>query len=199
MAKQGTITAPTGADENLKTLGDATPVRDTLAGVIRSALQLATALKKAIVNFGVRKAVIVPSATDVSTVTATQTYLGSFAKDDPSKASSPMTFTGGGNDATIEDALTAMTTAVKPSLSVEALTNRIDDLSEAIVSGDLVGANEFDGGLVLIQDQGAQLVHVYLLEDAAAAAAANTAAVALAEDVQYVQTLTPAGAAQFGE
>lgn len=195
-AKQGTITAPTGADANLLTLGASTPVRDTLAGVVRSALQLASALKIAILNFGVRKAIIVPTGTNIATVTgATNMALeGTFTKVDPTATSSAFSYTvGAGTTANVEDAVEAMIANRAPKFTVESLTNALEDLQETNV--DLLG----DGTkLVVIQDQAAGEVRLYSVPDANAANA-HTAAVALAEDVQFVQTLDAGGAAQFGE
>lgn len=198
MAKQGTITAPTGADENLKTLGEATPVRDTLAGVVRSALQLASALKKAVINFGVRKAVIVPAAQSLVTVESASgvDLAGTFSPDDATKSSSPFTFAGTTDYPEIEALLAGLVEERKPSFSVEALVNRIDELNDQIAAG--LTAAENTKRLQVVIDQGTGVVRVSTGSEASIAGA-HTAAVALAEDVQYVQTLSAPGEKQFGE
>lgn len=191
MAKQGTITAPTGADENLKSLGAATPVRDTLAGVVREALRVTTDLKKAIINFGVRKAVIVPTAQSVATVIAATADNGYFTKDAPESASSPMTFhpTVEGFDENVQPLLAALVEERKPSYTIESLTNGIEDLQEK-------GLLPAGHSLVVIQDQGNERVYV---GSTSTPENAHNAAVAYVEDVQFVQTLNTSSGAQFGE
>ncbi len=197
-AKSGTITAPTGADANLKTLGDSTPVRDTLAGIVRSALGLAAALKLAILNFGVRKAVIVPYDTVVTSVSGAtgMEYLGAFALDDPSKKSGSWSLNEGGGDGDITALLLAMVAEVKPSFTVESLTNKIDEMNDRLSE---IRGEESEEAFVVIQDQGSQEIRVYLADTAVHAAGAHTAAVALTEDVQYVQTVDSGTSTQFGE
>lgn len=196
-AKTGVITAPTGSDANLVTLGATQPVRDTLMGVVRSALQLATALKIAIINFGVRKAIIVPAATVISSVTGGTGMIhhATFVKDDPTKATSPWTATLLEADADIEAALEAIVVTRKPSISVESLVNAVEDVGETSlfqVGGDAEGVE-----LVVVIDQSAGTIKVFGAAGADATTA-HTNAVALAEDVQFVQT-PDSGGTQFAE
>lgn len=197
MAKQGTITAPTGADTNLRTLGDSTPVRDTLAGICRSALGLAAALKLVIINFCVRKAVIVPTATNVTSVTGSTgvTHLGTFTLDDPTKRTGSWSFDPQAADSGVETELEALIATRKPAFSLESLLNGIEDIKNEDTE-DTLGMG--DGGFMVKFDQATGEVFVYKIANASNAATAHTAAVALTEDVQYVQTLD-SGSAQFGE
>ena len=185
-AKTGVITAPSGADENLRTLGATQPVRETLMGVIRQALQLAVAAKKAVITITSRNAFVFPAAQDLATVVAaTEGYLGRLTRDDPTRATSPWSFEGEALQAAQEAAVEALTAAAKPSMSVEAVVNKIEDL------GSIEGK-----GFVVVIDQTAGDIKLYSVPDDDAGA--QIAATALVEDVRYVQTLD-GGGAQFGE
>lgn len=194
-AKSGVITAPTGADENLKTLGASLPVRDTLMGVVRSALQLASALKIAILNFGARKAVIVPTATVITSVTGGtgMSLVATLVKSDSTKATCPWNVTLGGSNTEIEAPLAALVETTRlPAFSVESLVNALDELSAVLLEDQAIGV-----GYLTVIDQASGQIKVY----GGSAGNLNGAAVnaaALTEDVQYVQTLD-SGATQFGE
>lgn len=193
MPKSGTITSPSGADPIIRALGDSAPVTGTLAGITRDALAAATLVKKAVINLATRHVTIVPIATDLAgdiLGSDDLDLIGTITKDDPTKASSPMTRAGGAAGAQ-RDALDALLAAAKPSLSVESLANRIED---AVIDPD--GAFDGKSALIVI-DQDAETVAVYM-GDTADVAAINVAGVE-AEDAEFVQTLTLPGAAQFGE
>lgn len=192
-AKSGVITSPTGDDANMRTLGDVQPPTNTLAGVVRAALALAAAVKGVVINFATGKAVIVPTGY-ADPAPAGSGLLGVFTKDDPSKASSPWTFTGEvGADADSVLQMEALVEARKPSMSVESLTNGVED-----ICADATGAlGLLDYGAVLHYDQADGLIKVIV--------AANDnldiydPAAAYVENAAFVRTVTAAGATQFGE
>lgn len=197
MVKQGTITAPSGADANMRTLGDATPVRDTLAGVVRSALGLVSALKGVLIPFAAKKALVLntgyaegPIVDEINGEEA-----GAFVQDDPSKANSPWTWVPSGlNDAEINAAMVAIVAARKPSLTVESLTNAIEDKDS---DPDFIAPAR---ALVLHYDQadvpgGLRVVVAPIRANVVGALFENV----YAEDALFVRTDVAAGAAQFGE
>lgn len=195
-AKSGNVSAVSGADALIKSIGDAAPVVDTLAGITRAALGNAALTKKAIINFATRKVTIVPSATNIATVTG-HTGLGvyaSFTKDDATKSTTA--WTGVPNDAddphNVEVTDVANVTS-KPSISGEALVNKVED----ILNDPLSGLNQDGKSLLAVIDQTDGSITFY------AASVANIAAVdgaaLLAEDAEFAQTLVGAGGAQFFE
>lgn len=197
MAKTRTITAPSGADANLRTLGDSNPAQNTIAGVIRDALKLVAALKFVCINLyksaTTAKAVVVATGASAPAPTSA-TLLGHFVKDDPSKAASPWTFVPeSGLEA--DDGVLQLQTIVaerKPSMSVESLTNALEDLQGA--EGHILDA---EYGLCVYYDQADGLVHVK------AASYTNLAAydpaTAYTEEAAFVGEVAVAAGAQFGE
>jgi hypothetical protein len=192
-AKSGVITSPSGDDANMRTLGDVQPPTATLAGIVRAALALAAAVKGVVINFATGKAVVVPTGY-ADPAPAGSGLLGTFTKDDPSKASSPWTFTPEvGADPDVVAQMEALVAARKPSLSVESLTNGVED-----ITADAEGAlGLLDYGAVLHYDQADGLVKVVV--------AANDnldaydPAAAYAENAAFVRTVAAAGSTQFGE
>lgn len=188
MAKQGIITAPSGADANMRTLGDPSPATDTLAGVIRTALGLVSALKGVILNFRRGEAVVVPTGYADPAPGGAVLY-GTFTKDDPTKASSPFTFAPeAGIDAGIVAGFEAVVAARKPSMSVESLTNALEDL-------DAEGAVDPGKNLLVHYDQADGEIKVV----GSAALDVYDAPGAYAEDAAFVRTVAATGGSQFGE
>lgn len=192
-AKTGVITAPTGGDANLVTLGASQPVRDTLAGVIRTALQLATAMKRVLINIGQRKAVVLPTGASIATVLddAGMNQLVTFQR----QTDGTWDVTKLGVVGTVEDMLEEIISAQKPKLSVESLLNKIEDLSD---SSTVVADGDCAGGFLIDFDQADGLIKVHAIDTAPHAVTIHNSSVALSEDVQFVQTLD-SGGAQFGE
>ncbi len=189
MARSGTITSPSGADANMRTLGDSQPPTGTLANIVRQALALAAALKGVIINFATGVAVVVPTGyADPAPTGAAD--LGHFTKDDPTKAVSPWTWVPGADD---DDDITAQMEAIvatrKPSLSVESLTNAIED-----VSSDASGALNGNGGAIMHYDQADGIVFVV----ESSAIGAYDPAAAYVEDAAFVRSVASSGT-QFGE
>jgi len=184
-AKQGTITSPSGADQQIRTLASSSPVTDTLAGVTRDALAVADLNKIVILNTGPRTVTVVPAGTDIAPflngLFASGTdEVGTITMVDPSKATGPMQVANpiGGVGAMLVN----MVGPAKPSLSVEGLLNRIEDA----LPNDAV---------LIVVDQSAQNVRVFVGGDVAT----TDAAAQLPEDAHFVQTLVSAGGRQFGE
>ncbi|HMH81178.1 MAG TPA: hypothetical protein VK514_13200 [Candidatus Acidoferrum sp.] len=195
MAKQGTITAPSGADENIKTLGNASPVRDTLAGILRAGLGIAVAVKEATINF-VRRDVVIAGGTVISDNAlppANMTLMGTLTKDDPTKASSPWTFVEGAFD-NYTAPINAILAEKKPSFSGEALVNKLDELFDDVEGN---GIDESEQGALVFVNQTGGVIEIY--GGTVAHAAAADIAAAVVEDAKFVQTLDAAGGAQFFE
>lgn len=191
-AKSGVITAPTGSDTNMRTLGDSSPATDTIAGVVRSALGLVAALKGVIINFlyGDGKAIIVPTGY-ADPAPSGYGVLGTFEKDDPTKASSPWTFTPGASaQATVSTVCEGLIEARKPSMSVESLTNAIDD-----AVADLTTEMADYGAGIVHYDQADGIIQICT----ATTPAAYDPAAGYTEEAAFVRTLAAAGSSQFGE
>lgn len=189
-AKSGTITAPSGSNAVVKALGDSAPVQNTLAGIARDALSASVADSIAIINLANRTVTTVPAGTDISTVTghAGLHTSGAFSFDDPTKATGPMSFDGSYGD--LGPLVSPIVDAAKPSMSVESLCNKIEDVADEhqVALGK---------SAIIVIDQDAKTVEVF--EATVANIEATTPATLLAEEAHFVQTLVPSSGRQFGE
>lgn len=190
-AKSGVITSPAGSDVNMRTLGDTQPATDTLAGVIRQALGLTAALKRIVINFATGKAVVTADGDAAPTPSNDRGY---FAKDDATKASSSWTWIPGADeDPDFNAQMEALVAARKPSMSVESLTNALED-----ADADVAGATRLaDTRIVLTYQQSEGLLRASQV--ASATAVAYDPAAQYGEDATFLRTLVAAGATQFGE
>lgn len=208
---KGTITAPTGAVAVLVALADATPVQDTLPGIVQSALQESADLKVAVLNFGTHKAFIFPVAQSMASIVAVSdtALLGTLTASEPTKVTSAftavMTSTKAGIETAIvkliESSVGSVTSGAidAPKLGVTSLLGKIEDIGKRVQDEEDA---LYEDGVTLhcIVNQSAGTIKVYAAD--AAAANVDTAAAALAEDVQFVLTETEPEAAtvrQFGE
>lgn len=194
MAKQGTITAPSGSDLNLRTLGDATPTRATLGGIMREAFSIAVATVAACINLVRREVTIVSDdvAAQPIVTAAGILHLGTLTKDDGTLSASPWTFSPDNAAQGLADLVNAVLGERKPSYSVESLIAQIEDKVAAdptIPSGQ--------AGIIVMVDQANMTVEVF--GGTLAAAQAVDGAAVSAELAQFNQTLDAAGGAQFGE
>lgn len=191
-AKQRTITAPSGSDDNLKSLGDQTPVRSTIASIVRAALSLATAAKAVIINMGFAggkvKAVIVPTGAAAPTGTGV-TKVGEFSLIDPTVSKTAWQWeTVEGGDS-LSGALSGILDSKVPSYSVESLTNAIEDTT---INAELGGYK-----FIVNYDQADGLIKVYKASEENAAA--YDPATQYAEEVAFLGTQDTTLGAQFGE
>lgn len=194
LAKSGQITSPSGADPVIRALGDASPVTNTLAGIVRDAFGATPILKKAIVNFAARKVTIVPEAANLGALTGhadTDGLSAVVSQDDPTKASSPVTLTEVGLNG--DEFSTELETPVKPSMSIESMLNRVEDILNDPTSAHAIAGKS----VIAIVDQEEQTVSFYQF-DTDDAAAIDCAAL-FAEDAEFVQTLVSSTGRQFGE
>lgn len=191
-AKTGAITAPTGADPVIKSLGDTTHPANTLAGIMRDAFGAAALTKRAIINLANRTVTIVPSGTSLAALDDDLTPIALFTKDDATKGSSPFSDSlAEGSDGAL--AVVAVTAAAKPSMSVESLVNRLEDVLTDPAAAILANGNS----ALIVVDQAAGTIQV--LEGTVAEIEGAQADAAMAEDAHFVQTLTGPAGTQFGE
>lgn len=193
-AKSGVITSPSGADANMRTLGDTTPATGTIASVVRSALALAAAIKAVVINFVTGKAVVAPTGAAAPTGL---TLMGTFTKDDPSKASSPWTFVaedGILSEQNAED-LEAIVAARKPSMSVESLTNALEDFDAEETLTNAGGETPYRAVVAYDQADG----EILFYGAATATVEAYDPAAQYAEDAAFVRAVAATGSTQFGE
>lgn len=192
-AKTGVVTAPSGTDNVIKALGDANPVTNTLAGIMRDAFGAATLEKAAIINLANRTVTIVPAATNMDNI-ANETGIDPVAtitRDDATKAVSPLTATDD-DGGTLSPRISAIVEAAKPALSIESLVNKIED-----AFADQTGVFEGKSGIIVVNQAGDGTVSVFK-GDADDVAAWDPAA-EYAEDAHFVQTLSLPGERQFAE
>lgn len=190
-------------------LAAATPVTDSLENIVSNALGTTDALQIGIYNFGVSKAIIVPSGTNIASVTGATgvELLATFTPEEPTKSTSIYTVVLAGNYNAPENLLGALVEPATgdlsgiaipaPKLSVVSLIGKIEDVQiNDLAAG---GGNVLAGGaLIVVLDQTAQTVKVYKVSDGNEAGA-HAAALALAESVQYVLTEVPSTPRIFGE
>lgn len=199
MAKRGIITAPTGSDAAIKAIAQSEPKIDTLAGTVRDAFASAALDKQGLINLASRKAIIVPAGTAINAALTSGglLLLATITPDDATRASSPQTATlVEGLDTApqfVAEAIESITLARKPTFSVESLVNAIEDAHED-ADGQAVGN---DQGLIVVVDQTAQTIRLYV--GTRATVAAVDLAATYAEEAAFEQTLTQSGGRQYGE
>ncbi len=93
----------------------------------------------------------------------------------------------------------AIVAAAKPKMSVESLVGKIEDAGELTVSNPFTDEVEPGVKPILFINQAPGVIELFSLVELGDSAGVTAAVLALGDDVQFVQVLTPAGATQFGE